>query len=429
MKKFYTFIFILLFLTFNFNEFSKSYNFFILETNKLFAFKFPLLKKNNNSLNKTISENSQLNKLAFNTYTLISGDFSTLTFIPSYMFSDYFGFQYLRDSDASKNGNNSAYVIKVASRVLNILNSDQKKILTELTKDELRDIQKLARLRITIIKAFYLLFSQNETVSGKSLNKNAVKNFTGKMYELDAKISVFKTEAFAKIYSTLTTEQKNAFESMKYADSPSWPEVKDDNIINKELSGKSSSFKNTYISFLCDLYSMIYGSSEADSYFNPDRQSFYFGGFYEYKMAEQQNKDSFSSTSYYENKANDVLKILNFKQKEIFFNLIDNQIDSLRAIVKTRKSLSYEFRKILYGEKIDTSKIYKLACLYGELDGEISCSDLLAFLKINQTLTPDQRQKIFNLRDTKDDKTVLYYILTEPVKSDTETFKTDRFFK
>jgi len=162
MKKFYTFIFILLFFTFNFNEFSKSYNFFILETNKLFAFKFPLLKKNNNSLNKTISENSQLNKLAFNTYTLISGDFSTLTFIPSYMFSDYFGFQYLRDSDASKNGNNSAYVIKVASRVLNILNSDQKKILTELTKDELRDIQKLARLRITIIKAFYLLFSQNE---------------------------------------------------------------------------------------------------------------------------------------------------------------------------------------------------------------------------------------------------------------------------
>ena len=78
------------------------------------------------SLEQATSDQAQLHTIAFDGLAFLTGDFGSDTFLPPGKVSDYFGFQYMRDIDASVGGHNTDFLTRISNNMLYILTPDQR---------------------------------------------------------------------------------------------------------------------------------------------------------------------------------------------------------------------------------------------------------------------------------------------------------------
>jgi hypothetical protein len=86
-------------------------------------------------IEQTLSDDAQLNTIAFDGFGIITGTFEAQTFFPPGKLADYWGFQYLRDNTPNGNGHNTCFLTNCAYNILYTLSAEQFAMLKTLPAD------------------------------------------------------------------------------------------------------------------------------------------------------------------------------------------------------------------------------------------------------------------------------------------------------
>ncbi len=378
----------------------------------------------NYSIEQAISDRAQLHTIAFDALAFITGNICGDSFLPPGKVSDFFGFQYLRDTDQGEMGHNTSFVPRSANNVLYVLNDNQINQLIELAKSQEKLIQEFAYKRFPLLNAFRRLQSGDIPTGKSKLSLGAVKEYSAQLYEIDGLLSYQRAEVLGSIIRSFSNEQKVYLDNMKTGNSTQWPE-KQDQLDKRKYSHEVHVAVMTYAS---ELFSWYAGSVEADTYFCPERHGMYFGSFYMKDIPAMGNKDYSISTELTGNKGEDFLNSLNNNQKEKITSLIEIQRESMQEIVEVRRKISTELRKFMKQESINKDLVLKLSKRYGELDGEISYRYAIAFSNVYKTLSDNQLKKLNDLRDIDEFPCRGAYIYSQNIKMP-EIENTDYLFE
>ncbi len=379
---------------------------------------------NNYSIEQAISDHAQLHTIAFDALAFMTGDMCSDSFLPPGKVSDFFGFQYLRDTDLGEMGHNTSFVPRSANNVLYILNENQVNQLIELARKQEKRIGEFAYKRFPLIKVFRQ-FQNSELPDGKTmLNPEAVKKYSAELYQIDGLLSYQRAEVLGNIIRSLSEKQKVYLDNMKAGNSQSWPE-KNDQLDKKRYSHEVHVAVMTYAS---ELFSWYAGSVDADTYFCPERHGMYFGSFYLKDIPAMGNKDYTISTELTGNKGEDFLKVLNEQQKKQITSLVDIQRNSMNEIVDVRRRISKELRKFMNQEKIDKERVLSLSSKYGELDGEISYYYAVNFTNVFKSLSKTQLKELYKLRNLDEYPCRGAYLYSNSIKMP-EIEDTEKFFE
>lgn len=359
------------------------------------------------TITQAVSDRAQLHTICFSGLAFITGDFGASTFIPPGKVCDYFGFQYMRDIDAAEKGHNPMFLNRVAGNVLHVLNDKQKQMFSDLAEEQAPQLVELAKMRLPLIKAFWIELDADKP----GLNKKAVIDCVAGIFKRDAELSIRRAEVMAKVYRSLTPEQKAYFAKMKFGDFNTWPALDERDKIKKRGKGKSKLYNVAYMTYASEFFSWTAGNIEADTYFCPERHGTYFGGFYMKDMPAMGKRDFDISTSVTGDSGRTfVEEICTPEQAKHLTAIPDLQRKALMETIEVRRAFSTELRKLLVGEKPDREKLLKLGHRYGELDGQMSWLYTMAFAAVNRTLTDTQRAELVKLRNLEGYKSAPYYI-------------------
>ena len=177
------------------------------------------------SITQAVSDKAQLNTIAFNGLAFLTGDFESDTFLPPGKVSDYFGFQYMRDIDAGKEGHNTSFLTRIANNVLAILNDDQKAQLMALAEAQEDNIRRFAEMRFPLIKAFRRNLEGDFPSGCNNLNKNVVMSYSADLYALDGLLAFQRARVMADILRGLDSRQKADLSRLAFGDSRTWPDL------------------------------------------------------------------------------------------------------------------------------------------------------------------------------------------------------------
>jgi Spy/CpxP family protein refolding chaperone len=386
-------------------------------------------QKDKYSIEQAISDNAQLHTIAFSGLAFLTGDFGACTFIPPGKVCDFFGFQYMRDIDVAQKGHNPMFLDRVAGNVMHTLNEKQKQLFLDLAQKQAGQLEELAKMRVPMIKAFCMQRDNQIPAGSEGLNKAAVIKYVGDIFAFDARLSLERAQVMARVYLSLTPEQKAYFVKMKFGDFSTWPALDERDEIKKQGRGKSQLFNVAYMTYASEYFSWTAGSVEADTYFCPERHGTYFGGFYMKDMPAMGKRNFDISTSVTGDSGKAFLDdVLTEQQRVLITSIADKQRPLLKEIIEVRKSMSQELRKLLDGKTPDEAKVLSLGRRYGELDGEMSWYYATAFAKVNQTLTKEQRTALMKLRNLEGYKSAPYYIYSSPAKDQPTLNNVEAFF-
>jgi Spy/CpxP family protein refolding chaperone len=381
------------------------------------------------SIEQAVSDNAQLHTIAFSGLAFLTGDFGASTFIPPGKVCDFFGFQYMRDIDVAEKGHNPVFLNRVAGNVLHTLDDKQKQIFIDLAEQQAPQLEKLARMRLPLIKAFCMQRDNQIPAGREGLNKEAVAKCVGDIFAYDAELSLRRAEAMAKVYRSLAPEQKAYFAKMKFGDFSTWPALDERDEMKKQGRGKAKMFNVAYMTYASEFFSWTAGSVEADTYFCPERHGTYFGGFYMKDMPAMGKRDYDISTSVTGDSGKAFLDdVLTGQQRVLITGIADEQRGLLKEVIAVRRSISQELRKLLDGKKPDEAKVLSLGRRYGELDGQMSWYYATAFAKVNRTITKEQRAALMKLRNLDGYTSAPYYIYSSPAKEQPTLNDVDAFF-
>lgn len=377
------------------------------------------------SIEQAVSDRAQLHTIAFSGLAFITGDFGASTFIPPGKVCDYFGFQYMRDIDAAQKGHNPMFLNRVAGNVFHVLDDKQESLFSALAEEQAPQLEELAKLRLPMIKAFWL------HLGGKAgLSKEATVRHTAKIFEKDMELSIRRAEVMAQVHNSLDAEQKAYFVKMKFGDFNTWPEMDERDKLKRGGKGKSKLFNVANMTYASEYFSWTAGNIEADTYFCPERHGTYFGGFYMKDMPAMGKRDFDISTAVTGDSGEAfVEKVLTEEQRKHILAILDKQKSALQETIKVRREISTELRKLLTGGKPDKAKLMTLGRRYGELDGEMSWYYATAFATVNQTLTADQRAALVKLRNLDGYASAPYYIYSQAMKDEPDLASVETFFK
>jgi len=346
------------------------------------------------SIEQAVSDNAQLQTIAFDGLAFLTGDFNCDTFLPPGKVSDYFGFQYMRDIDAREGGHNTSFLTQIANNMLAVLNADQKAQLLTLGRLQEPGIRQFALKRLPLIKAFRRNLDGDFPAGTRGLDKNAVRKYSADLYELDGRLAYQRAQVMGKILSGLSDQQKAALAKLKFGDSRTWSNLPE-SLDKRSMSHEVNVAVMTYAS---EMFAWYAGSLEADTYFCPERHGMYFGGF-GMKTAPAMGKQNYSiSTSLTGDSGEAFLAALTDSQRKLITDLIDLQRADLMEIVTTRRAIATELRRLRNGEAADQNRVLSLSRRYGELDGEMSCLYATAFADVARTLTAQQKTKLAAMR-------------------------------
>ena len=379
------------------------------------------------TLAQATSDRAQLSTIAFSGLAFLTGDFGPDTFIPPGKVCDYFGFQYMRDIDAAQKGHNPKFLDRVAGNVLKILTDEQRKLFVTMAQEQAPQFNELAVKRFPVIKAFYRELKGDLPPGTTGLNRDAVMQYVGDIFEFDAELSYKRAQVFGQIVSALTTDQKAALAKMKFGDFNTWPEVDMDKY--KLPRETDRSLNVAYMTYASEFFSWYAGSVDADVYFCPERHGTYFGSFYMKDMPAMGKKDYDISTSVTGDSGETFLQLLTANQREPITAITGKQCKDLQEIIEVRKSVSAELRKFLRGGSADHQKVLALGRRYGELDGEMSWMYAMAFANASRTLTDTQRTALKKLRNLEGYTSAPAYLYSSPMKELPNIPNTDFFFK
>jgi len=348
------------------------------------------------SIEQAISDRAQLHTIAFEGLAFLTGDFASDTFLPPGKVSDYFGFQYMRDIDANEGGHNTSFLTRIAQNMLSILNDEQLAQLISLGREQENDILRFAEKRLPLIKAFRRNLEGDIPSGSNGLDKNAVIRYSADIYALDGLLSFQRAKVMGRILRSLNEQQKDALAKLKFGDSRTWADVPEQ-LDRRSMSHTVNVAVMTYAS---EMFSWYAGSTEADTYFCPERHGMYFGGF-GMKTAPAMGKQNYSiSTSLTGDSGEAFLYTLTAAQRKLLTDVVDTQRQYLKDIVSIRWSISVQLRRFLNADSADKNEVLSLSKRYGESDGEISYLYATAFSNIFKTLSSQQKKKLAEMRQS-----------------------------
>lgn len=378
------------------------------------------------SIEQAVSDQAQLHTIAFNGLAFITGDFGAATFIPPGKVCDFFGFQYMRDIDAAEKGHNPVFLNRVAGNVLHILNDGQRALIEKSARREATQLQALAEMRLPLIKALYRTLTGDIPAGSRGLNRDAVMRHVGRLFSFDAQLSYQRAQTFGQLAASLTPEQEAWLATMKFGDFNTWPDM--DVEMYKLPRGADKLVNVAYMTHASEFFSWYGGSVEADTYFCPERHGTYFGGFYMKDMPAMGRRDYDISTSVTGDSGGEFLSVLTGDQRRHITAIPELQRKDLKEIIGLRHAIALELRKFLKGGRADLQKVSALGYRYGELDGEMSYDYATAFVKVNRTLTKEQRTALIKLRGLDGYAGAPAYIYSTPAPEGVKLPDTDRFF-
>ena len=350
--------------------------------------------KNTYNIEQAISDNAQLNTMSFDGLGFLTGNTCSDSFLPPGKVADFFGFQHLRDITANGKGHDTDFVTNSAYNVLKTLNTSQKAKLFTLAKSQGSLVNDLAYKRFPLMVAFRRQFAGDMPSGTTGLSKTAVMQYSADIYALDAQISIQRAKLYAETLNSLDATQKTYLDGMVKGGFASWAVLTDQ--VGSGVSRDESVLVMTYAS---EMFGWYAGNVEADTYFCPERQADYFGGFYIKDAPAIGNAGYTIDESITGDQGQTFISALSSTQKPIITSVILTQKTALNGIVEKRRSISTEFRKLLAGSIIDEAKIMSLAREYGSLDGEISYYYATAFSQVGKTLTTEQKASLMKLRN------------------------------
>lgn len=354
-------------------------------------------KNNSNqySIEQATSDRAQLDTLSFDGLGFLTGNLCSDSFLPPGKLADFFGFQYLRDVTQAGKGHSTDFVTNCANNVLYILNGEQKAQMTTVAKTQASEVNDYATMRYPLMQAFRRLLTGDIPTGTSDLNKTAVMAYSASLYETDANISLQRAQLFSAIIRSLNTSQKEYLDTMVTEGFSAWPALPDQ-VDKKNLSHDEDVLVMTYAS---EMFGWYAGNVEADTYFCPERQADYFGGFY-IKDAPAIGTPGYTiNETITGDKGEAFLATLDTTQKPVITSLVDTQRSDLTQIVETRRAIATELRKALNGGMIDEDKVLTLEREYGALDGEISYYYATAFSTVGKTITNSQRNTLLQIRN------------------------------
>jgi hypothetical protein len=389
----------------------------------------PTINVSNNqySIEQAISDSAQLNTLAFGGLGFLTGDLCSDSFLPPGKVADFFGFQYLRDTTQAGKGHSTDFVTNAANNVLSVLNAEQKGKMMTLAEDQASSVKEFAYMRYPLMVAFRRQLAGDLPNGTSGLSKEQVMNYSATLYELDAKISLQRARLFADIILSLNASQKAYLDTMVQGGFASWL-VLTDQIDKTSLSHDQHILVMTYAS---EMFGWYAGDVEADTYFCPERQGDYFGGFYIKDAPAMGNQGYTIDESITGDKGAAFLAALDDNQRSIITSIVNTQRTAINGIVETRKAIATELRKALTSGAINEEKVLSLGEEYGKLDGEISYYYASAFAEVGKTLTTTQKSKLMEIRNldsypTQEGKIYLYSeIIDQPSIRNTDFLFTD----
>ncbi|MCH4887802.1 hypothetical protein EZV73_09470 [Acidaminobacter sp. JC074] len=343
------------------------------------------------SIEQAVSDNAQLNTIAFSGLAYLTGTQGADSFLPPGKVADFFGFQYMRDVDIAGYGHNTTFLTKAAMNVLSILNEDQLESLKVLANEQFELYEDYGYGRLTIIDAF------RKTLSGSELDVDAVSAYSGDLFEIDGQLSYHRAQVLGEIVRSFSDDQKAYLEAMAFDDSSTWPEIDEEGILDKRsMSHLEHVAVMTYAS---ELFSWYKGSLEADSYFCPERHGTYFGGFYMKDYPAMNNPDYFISTSLTGNSGKEFLEILNDNQRQLIESIIEEQRNEMNRIVEIRGQVSRLLRDFMIKDDVDEAEVMALMEEYGQVEGRLSSLYAERFAAVSESLTEDQFDALYTLRN------------------------------
>ena len=376
------------------------------------------------TIEQAISDKAQQNTIAFDALGFITGNLCADSFLPPGKVADFFGFQYLRDNTAEGMGHNTDFVTNCANGVLYILDDSQKAQMIALAKDQASTVNDYAYKRFPLMKAFRRLLEGDIPAGSSGLNQSAVMAYSAELYKIDANISMQRAELFGSIIKSLNESQRAYLDSMVQGGFASWA-VLPDQIDKTSLSHDEHVLVMTYAS---EMFGWYAGSIEADTYFCPERQGDYFGGFYIKDAPAIGNANYTIDETITGNSGENFLKALNDSQANLVTDLVDIQRDDINEIVTKRQAIATELRLYLTGSSIDHDAVLTLAARYGELDGKISYYYATHFAEVAGTLTSEQQEQLMQLRGLEEFSCDGAYLYSEKIAMP-EIMNTDFLFE
>ena len=347
------------------------------------------------TITQAISDNAQLNTLAFSGLGFLTGNLCSDSFLPPGKVADFFGFQHLRDITANGKGHDTDFVTNSANNVLYILNANQKAQMLALAKAQGSQVNQFAYGRYPLMLAFRRQLTGDIPSGTTSLSRTAVENYSASLYVQDAQISIQRAKLYASILNSMNASQKAYLDSMMKGGFASWA-VLPDQVDKVTWTHDEDVLVMTYAS---EMFGWYAGDIEADTYFCPERQADYFGGFYIKDAPAIGNAGYTIDESITGDQGAAFIALLDSTQKPKITSLIDTDKSTLDSIVDTRREMSNEFRKYLTDGSADESKLLLLGATYGKLDGDISYNAAMAFSQVGQTLTSAQKTQLTALRN------------------------------
>lgn len=349
--------------------------------------------QNEYTIAQAISDNAQLNTMSFDGLGFMTGNTCSDSFLPPGKVADFFGFQHLRDITANGKGHDTDFVTNSANNVLKTLNSAQKAQMLALAKSQENSVNQFAYNRFPLMVAFRRQMTGDIPSGATGLSKSAVMSYSSDLYALDAQISIQRAKLYASVLNSLDSTQKAYLDAMVKGGFASWAVLP--NQVDAGLSRDESVLMMTYAS---EMFGWYAGDLEADTYFCPERQADYFGGFYIKDAPAIGNAGYTIDESITGDQGQAFLNTLNTTQKSTITGVITTQKTALSGIVEKRRAISTELRKALTSGTIDETTVISLARQYGSYDGEISYYYAMAFSSVYNTLTTAQKTTLTNLR-------------------------------
>ena len=130
------------------------------------------------NMNQTLSDQAQLNTIAFDALAFLTGNLGADSFFPPGKVADFWGFQYLRDNDLGKMGHNTDFLTKAANNMLLVLNDSQRAQLISLAKAQVEDIDQYALDRFVPIDSFRRLLTGDVPENSDGLDLGAVMQYS-----------------------------------------------------------------------------------------------------------------------------------------------------------------------------------------------------------------------------------------------------------
>jgi hypothetical protein len=247
-------------------------------------------------------------------------------------------------------------------------------------------------MRFPICKAFRRLMEGDLPVGKTALDPDSVKAYSARLYKLDGEISYDRANVFGQIIKSLSTEQIAKLDALKALKGVgTWNSSVADPLTGLNLS---HDVKVGVMTFASEMFTWYIGDVSSDTYFCPERQGTYFGGFYLKDWPAMGNPNYSINEQLTATAGEDFLNILNTNQRTLMTALVSQESTALLAVVDDRKNISTELRKFLTNVTPDKNTVLSMTENYGIHDGEIVYLFAKTFADVYQSLTSQQKEQI-----------------------------------